>query len=205
MNERALLLVVFLSACGGEMKEPIELTVAPEDICDPHLAASDAWCGGSPEGQWTFLAACHRPVLEWLTSTCPEGSFEMHPGIVRGKMTLTSTSIEANFIHDAEMDVRVDLHQACIETIGVCPRSHDRTLLHWDVESDNECSGHIEIAGSVGHDGGGVHVDGNRIAYDFNDAYSGEFCAADDYLYLNALLDDAYAEKAYYYILERNF
>jgi hypothetical protein len=142
-------------------------------------------------------------VLTWLAETCPEGSFEMRPGLVHGAMTLTSTSIEANYVHEREMVVELVFYEACIQAIGVCPRSYERTLLRWEVETETECRGYIDISANVGHDGGPVNVEGNRVTYDFDDTLSGEFCVEGDYLYLNTLHSADFPEHGYYYILKR--
>jgi hypothetical protein len=188
-------------ACGGQ--PDVELAVSPEGVCDVRFAAPSAWCGGALEGEWTYRSACHRPVLEYLVETCPADSFVMHPSLLGGELALTSTSIEAGFAHDIDSLLRIELYEACIEAIGVCPRSHMRELLHWEKETPTECIGYIDRRGLVIHHSGAVHIESNKLIFDVDPSYSGEFCAEGDYLYLNALWPEGSSPAGHYYILER--
>lgn len=196
------LLAAWVSACGTAGPST-ELAPLPEEVCDERFAAADGWCAGDPSGQWTYRSTCNRTVLTWLQETCPAGSFEMHPGAVTGTLTLTSTTIESEVVHDLARPVTIDLHRACIQVLGTCPRSYQRNPLVCEGDFTNEC--HCQI-GPVGYgetDFGAVTLDGGELVHDFDPSYRGQFCAEERYLYLQ-LPRPSTISNDYYFILSRD-
>jgi hypothetical protein len=192
--------LLFSTSCGGD---PPRVEVPPEAICDERFGEDAGWCGGDPTGTWTYASACHRGLLQMLHDACPQGSFVMTPRRVVGELTLTSTSSRGTFGHDPDAPVRVELFEACIQTIGTCPRSYLGMPLNWEGDFATTCVATIPFE-VVGSDRGGVVIEGNEIAYALLPDFRNEFCAETSHLYLSPPRNSNFETADYFYILPRS-
>jgi hypothetical protein len=159
--------------------------------------------GERPTGSEPDVPERSRTEMEHLTEVCPSASFKLHPGRVEGVLTLTSTAIAASFVHVKSSPPHVELFEACIATLGTCPRTFAGTIgasCEGDFATYCDCTIPIEVVSSYQ---GELVYESNRVAFAFEDTLSGRFCAADENLYLEAIVNSDFSIHPYYYILAR--